>query len=69
MECKKCDKPLPINNQNSQLYIIIDMARIEAENDKKVYVVVQDKDRYYHDCLNCRIKNNITDGTIIAYIR
>ena len=46
------------------------MAETEAKAENKIYVVVLSTDgKYYHDCLECRIKNNITDGTIVAYIR
>lgn len=69
MGCSTCDYSTPIV-QDTPYSVALKMAQTEAAAENKIYVVVEAEDgTFYHDCLECRIKNNITDGNIIAYVR
>lgn len=45
------------------------MAEMEARLENKTYVVVQDGDKFFHECLECRQKSDSKHGIIIAYVR
>lgn len=53
----------------SPLTVAIEMAKIEAKADNKLYVVVESQGTYYHECYECRKKSNNTNGNIVAYVQ
>lgn len=70
MSCTSCGNVYLPPQTKTPYDVALAMAETEAKLEDKIYVVIlSDDGRYYHDCLECRIKNNISDGKIVAYIR
>lgn len=65
--CLTCDKSIP-RSDSSPFATAVKMAEIEAKAENKMYVVVYDNGRYYHECYECRKKNPDATGTIEMYV-
>ena len=71
MGCTTCGHGImtTVKPPKSDYQKALELAEREAAADQKVFVVINDNGTYYHECLECRLKNGNADGTIIAYVR
>jgi hypothetical protein len=69
MSCSTCDKITKNDKPPSEYEKAEKLAKLQADAEQRIYVVVENEGVYYPECLECRNKSEIKYGNVVAYIR